>query len=119
MSYKETVDDFCMRMTNEFGPVFSYELISNIIAFSYDSMSIVIKELEETNDSSPYDYNEKDLIDSLCRVRFIILDRQQRNLPKDVRNEFYNDLDIKLLQEKPVVFKTDNATELVITYPMK
>lgn len=113
------IDDFCMRMTNEFGPVFSYEMMGNIITFSYDSMTVIIKESKETVDNNGSDYNERDLIDSLCRVRYIILERQQRNLPKDVRIDFYNDLEVDLLQVKPVVFKTDNATELVITYPIK
>lgn len=84
------------------------------ITFEYSSILITI--INVTNNKEESDFLEKDILDALCRMRLLVVERYNRNLPNINRHWAYKDLELDGLKiNQPSIYLTDTKKLFLIT----
>jgi hypothetical protein len=111
------ISDFCEVLNNEiFNLPISINFVDEHVEFSYDLITIKITNYKATPTKSP-DYFEADLIDCLCRLRLLIIERYNRRLPNQDRHSAFQDPTYLLPSFcTSGIYLTDSNDNILISY---
>ena len=113
---KEIIENFCKILVKEMDSPIKIDYSVDMVQFSYKEIVISIEILDNLNNKDSFDYCETDLVDSLCRMRLLVVERFNRLLPNDKRHYAYQDLGFGLEFEIPSIFLTDKKKEILVCY---
>lgn len=99
------IKEFIAVLSKEIGEDINLTIKDEYAAISYSGLEVVI-----SSGKNEFDYKERDLVDSLCRLRLLVIEKFNRGLPNELRHEAYKDLNgIKIesiLDSKDVILIT-------------
>jgi hypothetical protein len=85
------------------------------LIFKYAGIKIVL--LEHVDNLTGVDFIEKDILDALCRMRLLIIERCNRELPNNNRHPAYKDLEIEGINiSDSSIYITDNKKLITISF---
>lgn len=110
---KDIIIGFFKTLSNEMDEEIKAETSENYFRVIYDGIEITVKSLKKSEQifRSKNVFCEKDLIDSLCRLRLLIIERNNRKRQNSERHPFYKDTNLSV-----DFFITDQTNEILINY---
>jgi hypothetical protein len=106
---------FLKVLRNELQESIIFYLNKEKLIFEYSGITITL--LPKTDTTSEVDFVEKDIVDALCRMRLLVVEKYNRNFPNTDRHWAYKDLELEGLKiEQPSIYLTDNKKLFLISF---
>lgn len=112
MMNKEAIKKFINIISEEIGELLVFDFNNKSLFVKYRTLTIIIQK----SNSEKGDYCEIDLLDALCRLRLLIVEKLNRDLPNDKRHYAFKDLEILKNKGIKSFYKTDFLNEIIINY---